>query len=241
MIQPYPSPNFDERPPGAAIDALILHYTGMATGAEALTQLANADAKVSAHYCVDESGAVFGMIDEAKRAWHAGLSYWAGQQRLNDVSVGVEIINTGHAHGLKPFPDAQIAAVINLSLKVMGRHDIPSARVLAHSDIAPTRKQDPGELFPWERLSKAGVGLWPEAGVPRLIGQRPPLITAQHLLADWGYEADATGALDMATAAATAAFQRRYRPRRVDGVFDADCAQRIASLLEQRGSGRAGQ
>ena len=153
MIRLYPSPNFDERPPGAPINALILHYTGMATGAEALARLADTDAKVSTHYCVDEDGIVFALVDEAKRAWHAGLSDWEGRSSLNDVSVGIEIINTGHAHGLKAFPEAQIAAVISLSRGIMNRHGIAQARVLAHSDIAPTRKLDPGELFPWAELA----------------------------------------------------------------------------------------
>jgi N-acetylmuramoyl-L-alanine amidase len=224
LIRPYPSPNFDDRPPGATTDALILHYTGMATGAEALARLADAEAKVSAHYCVDEDGTVFAMVDEAKRA---------GRSRLNDVSIGIEIINTGHACGLKPFPEAQIAAVISLSREIMERHRIIQARVLAHSDIAPTRKSDPGELFPWAELARAGVGLWPEAARCNSFGQRPPLITAQRLLAQWGYAVAESGALDVATASATAAFQRRFRPRRVDGVFDAECGELLTSLLEQ--------
>jgi N-acetylmuramoyl-L-alanine amidase len=233
LIRPYPSPNFDDRPPGATTDALILHYTGMATGAEALARLADAEAKVSAHYCVDEDGTVFAMVAEAKRAWHAGLSNWAGRSRLNDVSIGIEIINTGHAYGLKPFPEAQIAAVISLSREIMERHRIIQARVLAHSDIALTRKSDPGELFPWAELARAGVGLWPEAARCNSFGQRPPLITAQRLLAQWGYAVAESGALDVATASATAAFQRRFRPRRVDGVFDAECGELLTSLLEQ--------
>ena len=241
MNRPYPSPNFDDRPPGAPIDALILHYTGMATGAEALARLADAEAKVSAHYCVDEDGTVFAMVDEAKRAWHAGLSDWAGRSRLNDVSVGIEIINTGHAHGLKPFPEAQIAAVISLSRQIMARHGISQARVLAHSDIAPTRKSDPGELFPWAELARAGVGLWPEPARRNSFGQRPPLITVQRLLAQWGYAVVESGALDVATASATAAFQRRFRPRRVDGVFDAECGELLTSLLDQRSLSEVGQ
>ena len=224
MIRPYPSPNYDDRPAGALIDALILHYTGMATGAEALARLADPEAKVSAHYCVDEAGAVFAMVDEAQRAWHAGLSYWAGQSRLNDVSIGIEIINTGHAHGLKPFPEAQVAAVTALSEAIMQRHAIPPARVLAHSDIAPDRKIDPGELFPWEHLAKAGIGLWPDAPPPTGFGQRPAIADAERVLARWGYD---TAHMP----AATAAFQRRYRPRRVDGVFDAECMALIGSLL----------
>jgi N-acetylmuramoyl-L-alanine amidase len=231
VIQPYPSPNFDDRPEGAPIDTLILHYTGMPTGAEALARLADQEAKVSAHYCVDEVGTVFSMVDEAKRAWHAGLSFWAGQRRLNDVSVGIEIINTGHAHGLKPYPEAQISAVIALSRAIIQRHNIPPHRVLAHSDIAPQRKIDPGELFPWERLASAGIGLWPDAAAERDFTQRPEVSDAQCLLSRWGYEVLETGALDIQTTAATAAFQRRYRPSRVDGVLDAECATLLNRLL----------
>lgn len=241
MIRPYPSPNFDDRPPGSPINALILHYTGMATGEEALARLADTDAKVSTHYCVDEGGIVFAMVDETKRAWHAGLSDWEGRSRLNDVSVGIEIINTGHAHGLKTFPEAQIAAVIRLSRGIINRHGIAQARVLAHSDIAPTRKLDPGELFPWAELARAGVGLWPEATRRNSFGQRPPLITAQRLLAHWGYAVTESGALDVATASATAAFQRRFRPRRVDGVFDAECGELLTSLLDQCSPSEASQ
>lgn len=233
MIQPYPSPNFDDRPAGAPIDALVLHYTGMASGAAALARLANAEAKVSAHYCIEEDGTIFAMVDEAKRAWHAGLSSWAGRNRMNDVSVGIEIINPGHAHGLKAFPPTQIEAVISLSSAVLARHGIPQERVLAHSDIAPMRKQDPGELFPWEGLARAGIGLWPDAPRQGRSGQRPEVITAQRMLARWGYDVQETGVLDTAFASAAAAFQRRYRPARVDGVFDAECADLLGALLSE--------
>lgn len=232
-MQPYLSPNFDDRPPGAAIDALILHYTGMASGAEALARLASAEAKVSAHYCVEEDGTIFAMVDEAKRAWHAGMSSWAGRNRLNDVSIGIEIINPGHAYGLKAFPDAQIDAVIGLSQDVLARQAIPQERILAHSDIAPTRKQDPGELFPWERLARAGVGIWPDAPRQGRLGQRPDAIIAQRMLARWGYDVEETSVLDTAFASASAAFQRRYRPARVDGVFDAECADLLGALLAE--------
>lgn len=226
-----PSPNWDARPPGAAVDALVLHYTGMTTGAAALARLTDPAAKVSAHYLVEEDGRVFRLVDEAGRAWHAGVSSWAGRPRLNDVSVGIEIVNPGHEWGLKPFPEAQIAAVTALAQDVLARHAIPAARVLAHSDIAPARKQDPGELFPWRRLAAAGVGLWPDVEPSRRHAPRPETIAAQRLLGRWGYATPETGALGPNTAAAVVAFQRRYRPARVDGVFDADCAERLGALL----------
>lgn len=232
MILDRPSPNFDARPAGASIDALILHYTGMKTGAAALDRLTDPAAKVSAHYLVEEDGRVFRLVDEANRAWHAGESAWAGRRRLNDVSIGIEIVNPGHEWGLKPFTEPQIAAVIDLAREIIDRHDIPPARVLAHSDIAPLRKQDPGELFPWRRLAEAGVGLWPDMNARHgPTGPRPSVIEAQRLLARWGYAVSESGALDADAAAATAAFQRRYRPAVVDGVFDADCAELLAALL----------
>lgn len=231
--EPRPSPNFDDRPAGAGIDALVLHYTGMANGAVALARLTDPDAKVSAHYLVEEDGAVFALVAESKRAWHAGVSAWAGRRRLNDVSIGIEIVNPGHGYGLKPFPAPQIEAVRALCRDILDRRAIPPERVLAHSDIAPTRKLDPGEFFPWEDLAAAGVGLWPDIGRQRRPGLRPEVIQAQRMLARWGYPVAETGALDAQTAAAVAAFQRRYRPTRVDGVFDAECGDCLAALLAE--------
>jgi len=226
-----PSPNADARPDGAPIDALVLHYTGMTSSAAALERLRDPTAKVSAHYLVEEDGRVFRLVDEGRRAWHAGVSKWAGRERLNDVSIGVEIVNPGHEWGLKPFPEAQIDAVALLSKDILDRWAIAPARVLAHSDIAPARKLDPGELFPWERLARAGVGLWPNIGRRARPAPPPETIHAQRMLARWGYDVDETGALDARTAAAVAAFQRRYRPRAVDGFFDAECGERLAALL----------
>ncbi len=226
-----PSPNHDARPAGAAVDALILHYTGMTTGSAALARLTDPAAQVSAHYLVAENGHIFSLVAEDRRAWHAGASSWAGRQRLNDVSIGVEIVNPGHDWGLKMFPAAQIEAVIALSRDILARHGVRPARVLAHSDIAPMRKRDPGELFPWGCLARAGVGLWPDVTRQRRAGPRPEIIHAQRMLARWGYRVPETGVLDPETAAVVVAFQRRYRPRIVDGVFDAECAERLAALL----------
>lgn len=234
MITDRLSPNHDARPDGAGVDALILHYTGMRTGAAALARLVDPEAKVSAHYLVEEDGEVFQLVPETERAWHAGVSQWAGRQRLNDVSIGIEIVNPGHEWGLKPFPAAQIDAVAALSRDILARQAIPPARVLGHSDVAPLRKQDPGELFPWERLANVGVGLWPDMNARHgPAGPRPSVIEAQRLLARWGYAVPETGALGPATAAAAAAFQRRFRPSRVDGVIDADCAERLGALLAE--------
>lgn len=225
-----PSPNHDARPDGVAVDMLILHYTGMRSGAAALERLIDPAAKVSAHYLVEEDGQVFRLVDEARRAWHAGVSSWAGRTRLNDVSIGIEIANPGHEWGLKPFSDVQIEAVIALSRNIVARWRIPKTRVLGHSDVAPTRKADPGELFPWRRLADAGVGLWP-APAPR-SASRPSVVEAQRLLARFGFAVEPCGDLDAATMAAAAAFQRRFRPSAVDGCIDGECAAMLAALAE---------
>lgn len=226
-----PSPNFSEWPAGAVIDALVLHYTGMTSGAAAIARLTDPNVEVSAHYVVETDGRIYRLVPEAKRAWHAGRSAWAGREGLNDMAIGVEIVNPGHEWGLAPFPEPQIAATIGLCRDIIGRHPIPPARVLAHSDIAPTRKQDPGEFFPWARFAREGVGIWPEkAGRPR-FGARQTVIEAQRMLAEWGYGVPESGVLCPLTKAVIAAFQRRYRPARVDGVFDGECGALLAALL----------
>ena len=230
----HPSPNHDERPPEGRIELLILHHTGMSTGTAALSRLCDPKSKVSSHYLVEEDGRIFNLVSDERRAWHAGQSFWAGRRHLNDTSIGVEIVNPGHEFGLKYFPEAQIEAVITLSQNLMTTYSISASNVLAHSDVAPRRKRDPGELFPWERLATAGVGLWPDIVSNRRQGQRPGLIEAQRMLAKWGYACPETGAMDQDTLACVAAFQRRYRPSRVDALFDVDCAERLGSLLAMR-------
>src|SRR5579864_6043616 len=156
-----PSPNHDAR--NVPVDLLVLHYTGMKSANEALERLCDPAAKVSAHYTVDEDGTVYHHVPEARRAWHAGVSSWAGATDINACSIGIELVNPGHEFGYRDFPDAQIEALITLCHGILLRHPISSARVLGHSDVAPARKEDPGELFPWARLAKAGIGLWPQA------------------------------------------------------------------------------
>jgi N-acetylmuramoyl-L-alanine amidase len=156
-----PSPNFDART--APPDILVLHYTGMKTGPEALDRLRDPEAKVSAHYMVEEDGRIFRLVAEERRAWHAGVSFWKGERNINGVSIGVEIVNPGHEFGYRPFPDAQIAAVIALVGDIRTRWQIPDDRIVGHADVAPGRKDDPGELFPWKRIAEAGHGLWVEA------------------------------------------------------------------------------
>jgi N-acetylmuramoyl-L-alanine amidase len=221
------SPNFDDRPPGGTVDALILHYTGMPSAAGALDRLCDPDAKVSAHYLIDEDGSVVQLVPEARRAWHAGVSEWQGRARLNDCSIGIELVNPGHEWGYRPFTEAQYHACIALCRAILARWPIPPGRVLAHSDVAPARKQDPGELFDWSRLAAAGIGLWPQpgAGAPRSVGQ------LQSELARLGYGVASSGRLDEATRLVVAAFQRRFRPTRVDGRPDRTTRARLDGLL----------
>jgi N-acetylmuramoyl-L-alanine amidase len=222
-----PSPNHGPRPADAPVDILLLHYTGMQTGEAALSRLIDPAAKVSAHYMIDEDGAVYRLVDEERRAWHAGISAWAGERDVNGRSIGIELVNPGHEFGYRPFPEAQMAALVDLAQGIVKRHPIPAARVLGHSDVAPARKQDPGELFDWPRLAAAGIGLWPDGAVPRAA----PIAEVQALLARYGYDVPQSAALDDATAAVVTAFQRHFRPARLDGVPDAETIGRLTALV----------
>jgi N-acetylmuramoyl-L-alanine amidase len=199
----------------------------MRSGEAALDRLIDAEAKVSAHYMIDEDGSIYRLVDEDRRAWHAGVSAWAGSTDVNGRSIGIELVNPGHEFGYRAFPEPQMAALIDLAQSILARHPIPASRVLGHSDVAPARKQDPGELFDWPRLARAGIGLWPERAAPRTA----PVGEVQALLARFGYEVPQSGALDEATAAVIAAFQRHFRPARFDGVPDADTIGRLDALI----------
>jgi N-acetylmuramoyl-L-alanine amidase len=231
---PAPSPNFNARtgPP----DMILLHYTGMPTGEAALARLRDPQAKVSAHYLVEEDGRVFALVPEERRAWHAGVSFWKGERDINGVSIGVEIVNPGHEFGYRDFPDAQIAAVIELLDEIRGRWTVPDARILAHSDVAPDRKEDPGERFPWKRLAEAGHGLWAEPaaapGAPLKEGDDGPGVFAlQAGLTRLGYDCAPSGAYDAATGAIVRAFQRHWRQGRIDGAADGETRARLIALL----------
>lgn len=226
-----PSPNHDARPVGRAIDMLVLHYTGMESPEAALARLGDPEAKVSAHYLIDEDGILYRLVPEARRAWHAGLSAWEGERNVNGCSIGIELVNPGHEFGYRAFPEPQMAALIRLARALLARHPIPAWRVLGHSDVAPDRKQDPGELFGWARLAEAGIGLWVDY---RAEGESPPVEVAQNLLAEYGYEAPRTGVADAATSLVVAAFQRHFRPKRVDGIIDAETAVRLAALVDHK-------
>lgn len=212
-----PSPNCDER--HAAIDMLLLHYTGMQSADLALARLCDPRTKVSSHYTIDEDGTVYAHVPEGRRAWHAGVSYWAGETNLNARSIGIELVNPGHEFGYRAFAQAQIAALIVLCQEILGRHPIPAERVLAHSDVAPARKQDPGELFPWRSLATAGIGLWPE----------PQGQSAPENLARFGYDPHVSQQMRFY------AFQRHFRPHKLDGVWDDECGAILAGLMAVSG------
>ncbi len=233
-IRDLPSPNQDDRPPGLPVDILVLHYTGMRTAREAIERLRDPAARVSSHYVVDEDGAVSRLVPEERRAYHAGVSHWRGASELNGRSIGVEIVNPGHEWGYRPFPVLQVASVCDLCLGILARHPIPPRNVVAHSDVAPDRKQDPGELFDWEQLALNGVGLWP-AGVPDLgtggiVRDAASLRDVRRALADIGYRVAPEGALDPALATVLRAFQRHWRPEAVTGQADAGTLARLLGV-----------
>ncbi len=236
-----PAPNHDERKDGLPPDMILLHYTGMEDDQAALKRLTAAESKVSAHYFVFEDGRIVQMVPEARRAWHAGVSSWAGESDINSRSIGIEIVNPGHEFGYPDFPSRQIAAVVTLCRTILTRRrQISPERVLAHSDVAPARKQDPGEKFPWHLLSESGVGHWvkpaPIGDGPQLApgDQGPAVARLQQALKSYGYGIEETGRYDDATRDVVAAFQRHFRPERVDGIADASTISTLSALLESR-------
>ncbi len=229
------SPNHDKRV-GDIVDILLLHYTGMPDADGALARLCNSEAKVSSHYLVRENGEIIQLVPEDRRAWHAGVSYWRGITDINSRSIGIEIANAGHDGGCPEYPVAQIDAVIALCCDISKRWTIPPDGVLAHSDVAPTRKEDPGEYFPWARLQENGVGLWvddAEAGntAPVDAQERALFLLS---LAEYGYGVIASGGEDDNTQAVIAAFQRHFRPQLVSGIADASTLARLEQLIRAR-------
>jgi N-acetylmuramoyl-L-alanine amidase len=236
-IEHLPSPNFGQRAEGKAIDTLILHYTGMASAERSLKWLCDPESSVSSHYFVFEDGRVARLVEDSYRAWHAGKSYWAGETDVNSRSLGIEIANPGHEFGYRPFPDRQIKAVIALCRELLRQYPIPPERVLAHSDVAPLRKEDPGELFPWRRLYEAGIGHFVEPA-PITAGPSPKEGDADEAVdllkrrfCQYGYGlADGTE-FDAEMAAVVRAFQRHFRPERVDGIVDPSTAATLGRLI----------
>ena len=239
MVRDRPSPNHDDRN-GTAVDMLVLHYTDTPDAATALDLLTDPATKVSAHYLVDTDGRVHALVAEDRRAWHAGVASWRGDTDINACSIGIELQNRGHScsgpDGPEPYPDVQIAALIDLVRDIRRRHDIPDHRILGHSDVAPLRKQDPGAHFPWSRLAEAGIGLWPidQRPIDLRPGHSPsdaPATTGtrqlQAALARIGYGVQIDGSAGEETLAVIAAFQRHFLPDRVTGTADADTVSRI--------------
>ncbi len=223
-----PSPNFNERL--LPVSMIVLHYTGMQSAAEAIAKLCDPVASVSAHYCIDEAGIVTQLVDEDKRAWHAGKSFWRGVSDVNSASVGIELVNPGHEFGYHPFPDAQIDALLPLLADISKRHNIPRANVVGHSDIAPARKLDPGELFPWETLARHRLALpMPRLAIRLVFDNDGAFFLA---LERFGYDISDGPA-------AVRAFQRRWRPRKIDGIVDGEIGALLFELLLERDLGRA--
>ena len=221
-----PSPNHDPRAEGP-IDILVMHYTGMRTAEAALARLCDPEAKVSSHYTIDRDGTVYRHVAEERRARHAGVSYWAGVRDVNSRSIGIEIVNPGHEFGYIPFAEPQIAALVDLSRGILARHPIAPSRVVGHSDVAPNRKQDPGELFPWKQLAESGIGVWPRT-TPGGDGALDEQAFASDL-ARFGYGVPPE--VDWPLTDVVAAFQRRFRPSCINGIPDAECQALLRGLL----------
>ena len=235
-IQWRPSPNHNSRDE-TPIDILLLHYTGMDSAEGACAWLCDPQSKVSAHYLVDETGVVTAMVEEERRAWHAGAAYWGGERDINARSIGIEIHNGGHPAGLPAFPDRQIASVATLAQDIVARNAIPATRVLAHSDVSPGRKVDPGEVFPWEVLANAGVGLLPKPdGARGDISLRqgmagPSVASLQRELIRFGYGLSETGQFDERTVLIVSEVQRHYRRSRIDGIADGETRSIVEALV----------
>ncbi|MCF2522566.1 N-acetylmuramoyl-L-alanine amidase [Bradyrhizobium sp. G127] len=232
-----PSPNYGDRKGVLSPDMIVLHYTGMADAASAIVRLCTEGTEVSAHYVVLEDGNIVQCVRESARAWHSGTSSWGGETDINSCSIGIEIVNRGHDLGYTDFPLRQVAAVIALCKGIMIRRDIQKHRVLAHSDVAPGRKKDPGEKFPWRLLADSGVGLWTEPapivdGEQKLLGASgDDVLALQRSLSRFGYGVPLSGQYDTATMDVVAAFQRHFRPERVDGVADQSTLTTLHDLL----------
>jgi N-acetylmuramoyl-L-alanine amidase len=231
------SPNFDERTGLARPDMIILHYTGMQFAHEAVHRLCDPKARVSSHYVVMDNGSILQLVPEVKRAWHAGLSSWGGDTDINSRSIGIEISNAGHEFGYPDFPARQIAAVTTLCRSILTRNIIRPENIVAHSDVAPARKQDPGEKFPWKRLAQSNIGLWVE---PVAITEGPVLqlkdtgdkvTELQKALVDYGYGVNVNGTYDKDTEEVVIAFQRHFRPAKIDGITDTSTRETLRKLL----------
>jgi N-acetylmuramoyl-L-alanine amidase len=215
---------------------VVLHYTGMPSGDAALERMRDPEAKVSAHWMIEEDGRLFRLVAEERRAWHAGVSFWKGERDINAVSIGIELVNPGHEFGYRAFPEPQVLSLLTLLDEIRTRWSIPNGRILGHSDVAPSRKTDPGELFPWATLAAAGHGLWaeppPSPGEPLDVGEEGTGVFAMQAgLTRLGYDLPPSGRYDEDTATVVRAFQRHWRPSKVDGIADGETRARLVALL----------
>lgn len=227
VLKSYTSPNFNLRT--VPVSMLVLHYTGMQDAKSALQRLCDPKAKVSAHYVVDEAGQVFALVAEENRAWHAGIAHWRGITDINNASIGIEIVNGGHDFGLPEFPTAQISAVIKLCQDILQRHDISPSNIVGHNEIAASRKLDPGEKFPWEKLARAGIGIWPKSKNQTTIIN---LDEAKTHLQTIGYDVQSNDISGKAEHCLLSEFQRRYRPQKIDGLLDAETSLLLRQIAD---------
>ncbi len=223
-----PSPNWNLRQ--LPVSMVVLHYTGMESGDAALARMCDPAAEVSAHYMIEEDGSIHRLVREDRRAWHAGKSCWRGERDINSASIGIELVNPGHEFGYRPFPDVQMEALLPLLAEIVQRHDVPRANVVGHSDVAPARKEDPGELFDWDLLAAHRLAI----KTPRVTMPSPFENDGAFFLAleRWGYDISDQGA-------AMRAFQRRYRPHIIDGLVDGECSAMLFALLLDRDAGKS--
>lgn len=231
------SPNYNDR--RHSLDMLVLHYTGMENGEKALKWLCMKESQVSSHYLVMEDGQIYQMVPETKRAWHAGVSSWERQEDLNSRSIGIEIVNAGHEFGLPDYPQIQIQAVLKLSQDILSRWPVPPHRVVGHSDIAPSRKRDPGEKFPWKFFFENGVGLWAQeiekSEVFLRIGERGNNVSQlKHRFKEFGYGVSDGDEFDQSFKQVVSAFQRRFLPDSVTGDVCTATAEKLDMLIEQK-------
>ena len=215
----FSSPNFNDRPKNIVPNILVIHYTGMQSLDQALQRLMSSNSQVSAHYLISRKGEIFKLVSEEKRAWHAGVSYWRGETDINSYSIGIELENPGHEFGYSKFPKGQMSVLTELCVEIINKYSISPENIVGHSDIAPRRKKDPGELFDWKSLAKKGVGLWPEASLDKIT-----LEPFEKSLNDFGYEV-----VDLRST--ITAFQRHYLPDTVSGISDSTTQKTLAQLM----------
>ena len=219
ILKERPSPNHNARPRDGVVDMLVLHYTGMQSAEAALDRLCDSAAAVSAHYLIEENGTLWRLVREDRRAWHAGVAYWRGHRDINARSIGIELVNPGHEFGYRPFPKAQMETLATVARDLLGEYAIPARNVVGHSDVAPTRKQDPGELFDWHQLAAAGIGLWPTVDAAATAD-------ATELLRRIGYEAGEALSEDVT------AFQRHWLPDRISGEVCGETLRRMQAVAD---------